>query len=170
MSSEWEVDSTKRKLHLTGGDHGLDAQVLRHLNRDLGGLQCQLSSRHNNHALKIQFTYNMIFWRRGWWKWSKIDSRSWIISCGSFHLDDVLGGVDLLKAGNSVRSSLSGSVLCSCQYVPDFRCQGEIRTRYFWAHRPERAIGMLASWIGLGFSHPFSKIPYKVILIPELFK
>ena len=26
-------------------------------------------------------------------------------------------------------------------------------------HLPERAIGMLASWIGLGFSHPFSKIP-----------
>ena len=35
---------------LTGGDHGLDAQVLRHLDRDLGGLQRQLSSRHNNHG------------------------------------------------------------------------------------------------------------------------
>ena len=155
MSSEWEVDSTKRKLHLTGGDHGLDAQVLRHLNRDLGGLQCQLSSRHNNHALKIQFTYNMIFWRRGWWKWSKIDSRSWIISCGSFHLDDVLGGVDLLKAGNSVRSSLSGSVLCSCQYVPDFRCQGEIRTDISTAFELTVLRGQWGCWLpGLGLVSP----------------
>ena len=110
---------------LTGGDHGLDAQVLRHLDRDLGGLQGKLSGRHNDHAL-----------------------------------DDVLGGVDLLQAGNRVCSSLSGSVLCSRQNVPEIGFQGDILTqRVPQTHRPERAIGMLASWIGLGFSQPFSKIP-----------
>ena len=45
------------------------------------------------------------------------------------HLNYVLGGVDLLQAGNRVRSSLSGSVLCSRQNVPEIGFQGDIPTK-----------------------------------------
>ena len=89
-----ERKSRSKIKFLTSGDHGLDAEVLWHLDRDLGGLQGKLSGRHNDHAL-----------------------------------DDVLGGVDLLQAGNRVRSSLSGSVLCSRQNVPEIGFQGDIPTK-----------------------------------------
>ena len=40
-----------------------------------------------------------------------------------------------------------------------FDFKAKLEQRVAQTHRPERAIGMLASWIGLGFSQPFSKIP-----------
>ena len=115
---------------LTGGDHGLDAQVLRHLDRDLGGLQRQLSRRHNNHALRMQLKV---------WAASSLKLK--------FHLNYVLGGIDLLQAGNSVRSSLSGSVLCSRQDIPELTDVKMVLASppRAVAHRPERAMGMLAS-------------------------
>ena len=75
--------------------------MLGHLDRNLRGLECQLSSWNNDHALEIE-----------------VKSLTVNTKCTT-HLDYILARVDLFQAGNSVGSSLSSSVLSSCQNVPE---------------------------------------------------
>ena len=67
------------------------------------------------------------------------------------HLNYVLGGVDLLQAGNSVRSSLSGSVLCSRQNISEFLSVTSLRKESVGnspSREGDRDAGLL-DWAGL---------------------